>query len=98
MNVSSRRQSLVQLCLTFYERGEIFSNVSCRTTVEGDHNFLVGEVSVDNLDCSDRELYLLDMSLFGSLALELGSSGGDFYMVDLGLDTEEGVLSSSTAR
>ena len=43
----------------------------------------MGEASVDNLDCSNEELDFWDMSLSSSLALELGSSGGDFYMVDL---------------
>ena len=62
--------------------------VSSRIEVEGDHNFLVGEASIDKLDCSDRELDFWDMSLSGSLALELGSLGGDFDMVDPGLETQ----------
>ena len=58
----------------------------------------MGEASVDNLDCSDRDLDLSDMNFSGSLALEIGSSGEDFDMVDIGLDTQEGMLSCSTAR
>ena len=46
----------------------------------------MGEASVDNLDCSDGELDFWDMSLSGSLALELGNSGGDFDIVKLELD------------
>ena len=52
----------------------------------------MGDASVDNLYCSYRDLDFLDMSLSGSLVLELGGSGRDFDMVDLGLDTFEGVL------
>ena len=44
----------------------------------------MGEASVDNLYCSDGELDLWDMSLSGSLVLELGSSGRDFDIVELG--------------
>ena len=65
-----------------------------RIWFEGDHKFLVGEASVDNLDCSDGELDLWDMSLSCSLTLELGSSDGDFDMVDLGLDTDTLKLTS----
>ena len=72
--------------------------VSSLTKVEGDYNLLVGEASVDNLYCSYGELDLWDMSLSGSLVLELGSSGRDFDMVDHGLDTLERVLGSSSAR
>ena len=58
----------------------------------------MGEASVDNLNSSDGELYLWDMSLSSSLALEHGSLGGEFDMLELGLDTQEEVLGSSTAR
>ena len=58
----------------------------------------MGEAYVDNLNCSDGELDFWEMSLSGSLALDLGSSDGDFYMVELGFDKIEGVLDSSTAR
>ena len=58
----------------------------------------MGEASVDNLDCSDGEFHFLDMSFSDSLALELDSSGGDFDIVELYLDREEGVLGSSTAH
>ena len=52
----------------------------------------MGEASVNNLDCLDGELDFWDMSFSGSLTLELGSSGGDFDMVELVLDTQKGVL------
>ena len=69
--------------------------VSSRSEVEGDHIFLMGETSIDNLDCSDGEFDSWDMSLFGSLALEIGSLGREFYMVELGIYTQEGVLGIS---
>lgn len=43
----------------------------------------MGKASVDNLDCLDGELDFSDMNLFDSLALELGSSSGEFDMVEL---------------
>ena len=58
----------------------------------------MGEVSVDNLDCSDGEFDFLDMSFSDSLALDLDSLGGDFDIVELDLDRQEGVLDRSTAR
>ena len=58
----------------------------------------MGEVSVDNLDCSDGEFDFLDMSFSDSLALDLDSLGGDFYIVEFDLDRQEGVLDRSTAR
>ena len=58
----------------------------------------MGEAYVDNLNCSDGELDFWEMSLSGSLALELGSLGWDFDTLDLGLDTQEGVLGSSIVR
>ena len=56
----------------------------------------MGEVSVDNLDCSDGEFDFLDMSFSDSLALDLDSLGGDFDIVELDLDRQEGVLDRST--
>ena len=38
------------------------------------------------------------MGLFGNLAIELGSSVGDFGIMELGLDKWEGVLDSSTVH
>ena len=58
----------------------------------------MGEVSVDNLDCSDGEFDFLDMSFSDSLALDLDSLGGDFDIVELDLDRQEGVLDRSTTR
>ena len=58
----------------------------------------MGEVSVDNLDCSDGEFDFFDMSFSDSLALDLDSLGGDFDIVELDLDRKEGVLDRSTAR
>ena len=38
------------------------------------------------------------MDLSGSLVMELGNLEGNFGIVEVGLDKQEGVLSSSTAR
>ena len=38
------------------------------------------------------------MDLFGSFAMDLGNLEGDFCIVELGLDKQEGALCSSTAR
>ena len=63
------------------------------------HNCLVeDEAPVDNFWYLDGELGFWDMDLFGSLAMELGNSEEDFGIVELGLDKQEQVLSSSTAR
>lgn len=61
------------------------------------HNSLEEEAHVDNFGCSDEALDFWDMDLSGSFALELGNLGEDFDMVELELDTQEGVLDSSTA-
>ena len=58
----------------------------------------MGEAYVDNLDCLDGDLCLWDMDLFRSFTMEIGNSEGDFCIVKLGLNTQEGVLGSSTAR
>ena len=61
------------------------------------HNCLVGEgVPVDNFWYLERGLDFLGRNLFGIFAMELGNSEGDVGIVEVGLDTLEGVLDSST--
>ena len=63
------------------------------------HNCLVKEEApVDNFRYLDEELGFWDMDLSGSLVMELGNLEGNFGIVEVGLDKQEGVLSSSTAR
>ena len=66
--------------------------------MEGHICLVEEEASVDNLRYLGGELRFWDMNLFGSLAMDLGSSGEDFDIRDIGIVTQEGVLGSLTAR
>ena len=73
--------------------------VSSRIWVEEGHNcFVADEAHVDNFWYLHGELGFWDMDLFGSFAMELGNLEGDFCIVELGLDKQEGFLGSSTIR
>ena len=66
---------------------------SSRIWVGEGYNCLVEEESpVDNFWYLDGELGLWDMDVFCSLAMDLGNSEGNFCIVELGLDKQEGCL------
>ena len=61
------------------------------------NNCLLEETSVNSFCCWNGELDLWDMDLLGSLVIERDNLQGNFGIVDLGFDKQEGVLCSSTA-